>query len=351
MVPAQSGFKIESYAIGIKGSLFQDNTNSAAFINAKFNQTVSWVLTIKGQTSGAIRAFNGISNSLDSNNNIWHGESGNQDFFVAENVTFSLKVDGYDSVYTKTTTIYTAYNYNDRIKNGVKTTIVDDMEGGYTYSFFGAPYHDADPQEMKTFQSNAKFTNFAGYYNADGSPSSNIQGKYSYYFSGNDYNYNTYVGGTNTNVLTSLAGKINSSDPNEVYINLYVYGFNTPNTALNIALYELDSLSNRSTSNLQNLQSGIPSGAEFTNYLDNYNDVWQIEVPVNWQGWQLVSLKYNQFRKHNTLGDWGNHILEPQKLGGMAIELDSYAALDSARVMVAIDYVTVTEGGAFSLAK
>ncbi|MBY0426454.1 MAG: hypothetical protein K2Q22_12510, partial [Cytophagales bacterium] len=249
----------------------------------------------------------------------------------------------YDSLYKDTIGIVLPMKVNGKIRNGVKTIIVDDMESSpsntvFDTSKFDNAYSDVNPQERAVVSFNKQYSK------------QKVQGSYSYFLEGIDYNFNTYVAGTNTVSLTALAGKVMSTDPNNVYINMYVYGFGTQNTAMNIVLYELDSLTNSKNYLLRYATGYNADGSNYT--LDqNKNDVWQILIPVDWTGWKLVSIKYNQFRKHNTLGHLGNNKFEPNKLVGMAAELASSPNMVTTKVSVAFDYVTITEGGPFSTDK
>lgn len=352
-VLASSSFSYKSIVLKSTGFVLFDN-GTAVYMDAELSENVSWTLTIKGLSSGAIRAFSGTSIKIDSTNFMWRGESSNNSFFTVENVEFALKVDGYDSVYKEVVLLSKALDYSGKIKNGIRTTLVDDMEGtaGDT-SLFDNAYSDLDRRERDTVKFNRQFSNFGGLKEMDGSLSRNIQGNSCYYFSGIDYNYNTYVVGTNTYSLTALAGKIVSTDPNDVYINTYIYGFGNKNTALNIIVYELDTLKKTDNYPIRWALNYYPTNPVSPNYVyDRFNnDVWQILVPVDWTGWKLVSLKYNQFRKHNTLGHLGNNIFEPNKICGMALELASSPNFVTTEVRVAFDYVTITEGGPFSLTK
>lgn len=340
--PASSGFTITGFTLttsGIGNGLF--DRSIGLYVLAQYNQNVSWKITYTGVSSGAIKTIYGTSSKLDSTNNMWRGESGNDFLFSNESVLMELKVVGYDSVYTDNTIFLSKTDlYNNKVRNNIRTIIVDAMEGDAATdtSKFDNPYSDLEPQEKAVF---GAITRYAEH---------KIQGSYSYFMKGQDFNYNSYVGGTNTYTLQSLAGKINQTNPNDVFVNFYVYGFGTPNTALNVILYEMDTLTKRDNTALR---WGVNYNGPNNNFTfdTNVNDLWQLLVPVDWKGWKLVSLRYNQFRKHNTKGKAGNNIMEPHKLSGMAIELSSSPELVTTEVKTAIDFVTITEGGPFSLAK
>ncbi|HSZ24962.1 MAG TPA: hypothetical protein VK766_04555, partial [Cytophagaceae bacterium] len=86
--------------------------------------------------------------------------------------------------------------------------------------------------------------------------------------------------------------------------------------------------------------------AQGTTFNQNANDKYIYQIGVTWTGWQLVSFNYSQFKVPNTGGGLGNNQLNPNRLCGMALELDSYPT-QSFEVSAYVDMVVVTENGIF----
>jgi len=311
------------------------------YLKSLFNETVSWQVTISAKNSSAIKKIRGVSAQLDTSNFKWAGESDFSFFKESDSARITLTVDGIDKPVSDTTIIInttkvTASDFmNPYISSVTKTRvlIVDNMElaTDFPKRKMSSPYSDTEPLEKEAYKGNASY------------PFDPIEGKKSFYLEGRDFNLNTYIAGTTTNTLTALAGFVKNTNPDSVYVNVYVRGFGDVNTALNIVLYEVDTLNKGS----KNTQSELNKIREATTYDNINNDVLQYLLPVDWVGWKLVSIKYSQFRAHNSQGGGGNKLNEPNKLGGFAFELSSSPNMVNTKVSLAFDLISITEGAPF----
>ncbi|HWZ22437.1 MAG TPA: hypothetical protein VNW06_07260, partial [Cytophagaceae bacterium] len=95
-IDAPKGFTVTSFTTSTT-SIDLSPAASAVLFNATFPATVSWVLTITGQKSGAISTLKGTSNGFTGE--IWKGVQDNIYFFrKGENVTATLSF--YGTTYT-----------------------------------------------------------------------------------------------------------------------------------------------------------------------------------------------------------------------------------------------------------
>jgi hypothetical protein len=289
--------------------------------HAVFSDSVSWTITITQPATGAVKTITGLSKSIDQTNAVWNCTSSNVYFFTRlKPVTAVLSFLGSDITLSAPINIFNFYNYNGKTINGVKYTLVDDFDklGTATYAVTGSVYPDpADANVVLEFDSVNKVE--SGIFTGN-----------SYHMKGSDANKNGYLGGMNTITLDALNGAVNVTDPNELYINLYIYGSGKANSSLEVKVYELDSV----------------RGGTYTEY---NNDGWINDIIIDWAGWKLVSLKYSTFqRARDPLhGAGGNGIKQPDKLCGMAISLLSNP-VTGADVDLNFDYVILSEGGPFT---
>jgi hypothetical protein len=104
--------------------------NKKNFFTAKFNERVSWNLTIKGLTSHAFKNYSGIGDYLDSSLTVWDGSTNGKgsevNLFYKEKAVAYLEIFGLDKVLTDTVTITRVKNLSDHaIINRGATIFVD----------------------------------------------------------------------------------------------------------------------------------------------------------------------------------------------------------------------------------
>ncbi|MFN3405043.1 MAG: hypothetical protein ACK40G_13160 [Cytophagaceae bacterium] len=210
---------------------------------AKFNEIVSWTLTIKGLTSGAKKVFQGNSSDL---NVIWKGEPGNSTFFVVENTVAELTISCLNNTYTKEVAITKVSDFSTL---GV---LVSNFDGqGAIPGVVGADWYLYGPgwvvpesgirnEPVTPSPQGGKYLRVVG--NVPGG------GYFSAGASSNSFN------------ITSL----NSTSADSIYFNAFINGNGNNNSYIAITIFEKD--------------------RKRTYLLD-----------VNWTGWRLVSLKLSDF--------------------------------------------------------
>jgi hypothetical protein len=287
---------------------------------AKFNHTVRWTITISSWKTHAQKVLTGYSDYIDESNSIWDGGSSNDYFFgyntTNDSVEVKLTVQGSDLVAIDTIKLTGMKIYTD-VFNGINHILIDDFEGTAPLTAFSPFYPDLDDLGGGNFGNNA----YNGIKN---------QGNFSYRMYGKDMNNNTYIGSNNTPTLNDIpSGTITETDPNEVYINLYIYGAGRANTTVSVIAFENDA-----------------NQAMGTTFNQTINDKYIYQIGVDWTGWKLVSFRYSAFKRPNTGAGLGNNHKNPEKLSGLALELDSYPT-PGYEVEGFVDMVVVTENGVF----
>jgi hypothetical protein len=256
---------------------------------AEFNQAKNWRITITGSTSGATKIINGYSQVISSENALWDGSSDMAFFFRAEPCQAVLSFTG--------SNITQSINFTISVPKTHPGYLIDDFEaasfgtylGSYTGTFF-----DAADQAASTIDLYTLFP----------SP----QGDKVLRFDCNDVDSSYYVGGVYHNSVASNYG-IPAISSDQLYLNLFVYGYATGNAALSLEINESD------------------------------GDSWQpAQIAVNWVGWKLVSMKFSQMT--NSAGT--NVIRESNKINSINISMNSVPAKNNCRALV--DYMIFTEG-------
>lgn len=307
---------------GIELLLVSGSHNFASngqFYKAKFNERVSWTVTITGEGFNAQKVIKGVSDEIDVSNTYWDGGASNGLFFLQnDSITIDISFAGSSIVLSKKVRVSGTKNYNglDAI-TGVKYTTIDDFEGGFAATTGFSDFF-IDLQDV----GGGNFGNrsFAG---------DRVQGKASYRMYGKDVNMNTYVGSCNTNAVNDFPfGTFTATNPDSLYVNLYIYGTGRQNSTISIIAFEND--------------NDFPVGT----YDATRFDRWINFVPVTWTGWQLVSIRYSSFRRPGSGSGRGNNQLTPTKLCGFAFGLDSYPD-GGFEVEAFADMFVVTENGPF----
>lgn len=325
-IPAPEGFNVTGDTITPSAASVDFSVTPTLSFSATLSSTVSWTLTLTGETSGAVKTIEGVSNTVDASNASWDGGANLTFFRAGEQVDVVLAFLG--TTYTVNTqiTVSATKLYDGQTINGVKHLLVSDYDGG-GYSMTGRP--DANDGAAANFF-------------VDGTRS--VQGSNSYTLSGTDVSGNFWCGDFFTSPLNAFAGEIdNETSPNELWVNAYVYGTGKPSTTIQIALLEID--------NDDSLAASIadPNNLTFDNVANAAsNDVWLIKQEITHIGWKLMSFKYSQFilSPDPANGGGGNKIKEPFRVCGVRMSLNS-DPLPNKEIEYGVDFLTITQGGVF----
>jgi hypothetical protein len=277
----------------------------------ELSHPVTWSIFLKGRSSKAERSFSGTGKSiLVAEDSIkWFGESDGTRFFInGEKIDYTVSFLG-SSITTKgvlklsTSGGVKNYDgYTEMTPSGdtVVYVKVDDFETFDAAKSMQTSYGDANDQ-------NGKITFFSKI-------DKQVNGVLSFYCKGEDLSRNNYLGGVSGESLIELWRKVQVKDPSKLYINAYIYGYGKPNSAVFFQVYENDILDPA-------ILTQNP-----TSWDGKQNDMWQFIQEVNWTGWKLVSVPYSAFRPANNplAGGNGNRVLEPHKISGFGLEIESY---------------------------
>jgi len=264
-----SAFKVRTQ-FSISKTSVNPKTDTLKIV-AGFTEPIEWWVTITGKTSGATKSYTGKTDSL---NIYYFGNSETDIFFQAEDcdVKFELAC-GYSGV-TKTFT----YTSVPRLTKNNFGVLLNDFDGNGSY-----PAHLIWPNPQTSVRVSTILNILT-----DASP----QGGNSMLYSGvlldsmyviakqdsviNPLKATWYYGGFDYTISTSFfENTLKLTSPDSVYLNMYIYGYNStiPNTQLQLYLLGLT------------VPTETGSPAENKNY--NLN--------IDWDGWKMVSLKLSEF--------------------------------------------------------
>lgn len=264
------------------------------YFTARFTKQVDWQITITGLSSGAEKIISGRSKTLDMANSGWNGSTTLFPIFRSENCTILL----------------TFPSEKDTIRDSIKVIkpkinsgyLVTDFESGqnFKWNIFHQmgdkmEYHIDDT--LLVPQGNHYFS-MAGIVNWDYAIA--------------------YV------EIPSVANGLNhfplSSNPDNVYLNILVWGEpGIANAFLQIAYREDDDGNNA-----------------FNNISDD-EMIYEIKN-INWEGWKLVSIRYSDLAITSTKGN-GQH--NPDRLVNMRFFLLADPATGYSKTK--LDYIFFTE--------
>ena len=218
------------------------------YFTAAFSKTVAWKLRIIGDESGAEKIVTGLNKMLDADVFTWDGSTTNLPIFKDENCHIELTFEGETDTLTTMVKVITP-----KTNNGF---LIADFDGGFNpgWSFF--------------FQSGLDM-NFS-ILNDGTAP----QGEKHYNMEGTvDWDYLIGLINFKATAYGETSFPLNSN-PDNVYFNTMIYG--DPIFVNSIILFQFEEDENG---------DGTFNGAS--------EDMYSLEIPVNWIGWKLISIKYS----------------------------------------------------------
>lgn len=287
-----------------------DFTQDSVVVNAKFSRSVSWILTLKGQKSGAVREMRGLSNELDEL--VWRGGHDNVEFFkTGESVSAILSFFGSTKTVSESITLTREAN----LKSCGLFPVGGDFENEAAIDF---------PSWARFNVADQGVDSAAIDYNGKLVPS--VQGKSYYYIKGLG-TQPVFVDGIQFLGPWSYTLPAN---PEEVWLNIHVYGTGDPNLRLDIELQEEDA-----------------DGSSF-GYTGTDDDAFVATVIADHVGWKLFSFKYSDLPSsaNADFGGSGNKTHEPDRMKSVVFVLLKNSNPD-APVELYFDYPIWTTGGPF----
>jgi len=284
------------------------------YFKSDFNASVRWQLTLKGETSGAMKFLSGVSKSLDSSNTFWNGSTDTLKVFRKnETVTATLSVLGWKDTLTKTLVI--GNEKNRGILLGTFENIFVDQTAqnfqdasGYWWFF--------------SFETNEK-----EYINKVLDPDVPT-GIHALKLAGRDVNTSYYIGQAG---LSAPSGVFNfgSTNLDDFYFNVYVKGAGT-------------AASNDYKFVMQAYEDDNGGGVAY----DGTEDKYTYTISLQYEGWKLHRVKYSSFGLDAPSSPYKSH--SPDKIAniGFFFGANTAAGLSASTVIeVSMDHFSITTDG------
>jgi hypothetical protein len=288
------------------------------YFNAKFKKDVSWVLTLTGTNSSAVKKFTGSGRAISLPNVQWDGTADALPSFRAEQVVATLSFPMASSVPSGYPLSYNiAVGTTKNLNAG--HVLVTDFSVNKIVNVFNGNFDAVPADRWPSNFGPTTLENDAPLRNPDGNsycmigPLATWQDNAD--FPGHISPYVDHLLITATSVGYPVYFPL-IADPTKIFFNIMVYNTGSPYTWLEVTLHEehphiADSVINKS-----------------------------INIRPNWSGWKLVTHSYSDFKTSDTTQVLNN----PQKIRGMQLTLLSAAPQDlldakTEEVSVAVDHI------------
>lgn len=307
-ITAPEGFAVLSFTSSIPAV---DFTAEATTFDATFSHTVSWVMTVRGDESGALREYRGTSQQLSRT---WEGRHDGVAFFkTGETVTATLSFMGTKLTSAIAVTVNEARDYTS-----------------YGTMPVGGDFEDPS---LVNFDNGWMAFNLAnqgrGSYIEDlnGNIVKPVQGDYYYYLRDVPAQDAQFIDGIryDGDLLPEIP-----ADPSNVWVNIYVYGTGRNNVQFNFEFKEDD------------FDSSNPG------YSDTEDDAMVATIFPTHTGWRLYSFRYSSLNVSAApqFGGSGNGIHEPDRIVSVQFGLLKTGDTQS-QAEVYFDFPIITIGGPF----
>ena len=247
------------------------------YFTASFSKQVDWKIKIEGLNSGSVKIISGKSNDINQLNSTWDGGSTHLPFFISEDCDIQLTFEMYDD------TIYRQLNIQEEKEyNNENTVLITDFENGFNPNFTG--FFNAGCTKALTNGGAGQGVKFLQQFGTC---------DWDWLIGYVDY-YSTYWYDQNELV----------NNPSQVYFNIMINGDSTISQASNVpnSLFKLEFYEDE-------------NGDGY--YDANTEDRYDYEFDVDWNGWRMVSLCYNDVEKLVLATSGGNAVRNPSKISNV----------------------------------
>ena len=267
---------IQNFTISNDSMDFTGN-NSTHFI-AKFSKRVSWQININGIISGSKKIISGESNYIDESNSSWNGNSTTLPFFTEEPCEVFLTFKDFpDTSVNINALIINAKQYHDQ-----NTVLISNFEAGFNPNFTG--FFQAGCTKALTSGGAGEGIRFLQQFGTC---------DWDWLIGYIDYYSNFWFDQENL-----------VSDPERVFFNIMIYGDSTlsdvtnlPNSVFKLEFYEDE------------------NGDGY--YDASSEDRYDYEFDVDWNGWKMISISYNDMDKLILATNGGNNQRNPDKISNV----------------------------------
>ncbi len=274
-------------------------TTESIFFTAEFSKVSSWKLEIIGQKSGAIKEIKGVGNKLTNSETTWDGSTTLFPIFQTEVCSARLTFTG-----EKDTLLTTIKVNQPKINKGfVVADFESALNSGWSSFVQSGANMDFQVKSNNTAPQGGGYLNMAGTVDWDW-----LIGL---------INFKATAYGAKTFPL--------SSNPSNLYFNVLVWGEPSLNNSLVLFQFQED-------------ENGDG------NFSSNSEDMYSHQITINWVGWKLISIRYNELValvNGNPAAASGNGVFEPNKL--MQINMLHLANPKSGFAKAKLDYLIFTE--------
>jgi hypothetical protein len=248
------------------------SNNQTMHFTASFSKQIDWTIKIKGLNSSAVKIISGKSNVINQANSTWNGNSTQLPFFIAEDCDLELTFEMHDD------TIYNQVNVQSaKIYTNENTVLISDFENNFNPNFTGF-FQSGCTKALTVGGAGQKDKYLAQFGTCDWDW---LIG-YVDYFSAHWYDQE---------------GLIN--DPTKLYFNIMINGASTISDVSNLpnSLFKLEFYEDENEDDYHDASS---------------EDRYDYEFDVNWTGWRMISICYNDLIPPSS--NAGDGVKEPSKI-------------------------------------
>jgi hypothetical protein len=316
-VSVPDGFTVNSFSPSVTSISF--NPTASMTFDATFSSSVSWTLTLKGVTSGAVHTVQGISSGFTGLQ--WFGNHDDAIFFkTGEKVmaTLSFFATSLTSQITTPISIIQAPDYTGCGTFAQYGSFEDSTKIHHTFNWHAFNDPIAIPNVKQGVESDTIDFN--------GDTVRAAEGKMYYYIKGKG-NQPVFVSGLQYNgPLTPVL----SSNADDVWVNMLIYGTGDENAGVELEYQEDD------------------PGRGAPGYQGTTDDAFVARITLSHKGWKMFSFRYSDLTPslNADFGGSGNHVHEPNRLVSFDLVLVKKTDGNKA-IEVFFDYPIITVGGPF----
>ena len=238
------------------------SNNDITSFSCNFGIVVDWEISITGLISNAKKIIAGNSNILDPNINFWDGTAPEFPFFIQEKCAIELTFLSQADIFRDTIQIMSPQLYDDGY-------IVADFENGFPVDGL------IKPQVNNTI---------ATFVIADDQP---LLGNY-YFQMGGKINFDWALG--KIDLKLDYSSSPISASAEDFYLNLGILSDTVDlhtGQFINILISESDEEFN-------------PDGNGTADIFDSNEEVYKLEIYIDWDGYKLISIRYSDFVATNS---------------------------------------------------
>jgi hypothetical protein len=330
-----------------------DFTLGNCFVTANFSARVTYTVTFKGRSSGAVKSYTGVNNLIDASSpgGVWNGSNDGLYFFRTGEVV-DVTISFLRSDYTLSTTM-TIVKERNPFTGNPNLIPLGGINNGYENSNVNP---GSFPTQFAFSTAKATPTPYAERVLASSEGIKAINGLEVLRLSGVSAQPDGFfIGG-----IQHRAGNLNSvntfmlpntwTDPSQIYFNVYIYGNGANFATVNLEFHESDLSNPLNAGGKYECPDPLKTENSY-NHDPCTDDGWVYALPINFTGWRLVSIKYSDLSKSVSVnnGGSGDGVKEPTRVARIQMGVVATPAFKEAKVIM--DYPVISYGAPFDPSK